>query len=184
MLLSDMPRLAFSVSVTTRAPRRDEREGVDYFFKSEQEFLELAKADGFLEYKHVFGRNYYGTPRAFVEEQRAKGQDVLLEIDVMGALEIKLKVSDAVLIFLMPPSFAELEKRLRTRGTEDDGAVAARMKTAYQELQRAYLYDYFVINDVLDLAVREIRTIVEASRLEVRRRLDVIGAILEGERQL
>ncbi|MFZ5975963.1 MAG: guanylate kinase [Bacillota bacterium] len=184
LLLKAMPGMVLSVSVTTRPPRNDEREGVDYYFKSEEDFIKLAEADGFLEYKHVFGHNYYGTPRVFVEEQRVQGKDVLLEIDVKGALEVKGKAPDAVLIFIMPPSFAELEKRLRGRGTEDEQCIAARMNTAYQELQSAYQYDYFVINDDLDQAVRQIRMIVEASRLEVRRRLDVIAAILEGDRQL
>ena len=184
LLLSRLPRLVLSVSATTRTPRGDEQEGVDYFFQSEKDFLELAKNGGFLEYKHVFGMNYYGTPRAFVEEQLDSGNDVLLEIDVMGALEVKREVPDAVSVFVMPPSFAELEKRLIGRGTEDGGAVAVRMRTAYDELKSAHLYDYFVVNDDLDEAAGEVRTILMAARLETQRRLDVIGAIMEGERRL
>ncbi|MGI5907945.1 MAG: guanylate kinase [Christensenellales bacterium] len=183
LLLDRMPRLVLSVSATTRAPRENEAEGVDYFFKNEKEFLDIAKKGGFLEYKRVFGMNHYGTPRAFVEQQRAQGKDVLLEIDVTGALEVKRKVPDAVSVFVMPPSFAELERRLRGRGTEDDETVAVRMRTAYDELKSARLYDYFVVNDELEKAAGEVRAILEASRLEVRRRLDVIGAIMEGERQ-
>jgi guanylate kinase len=183
LLLDRMPRLVLSVSATTRAPRENEAEGVDYYFKTEKEFLDIAKKGGFLEYKRVFGMNYYGTPRAFVDQQRAQGRDVLLEIDVTGALEVKRKVPDAVSVFVMPPSFAELERRLRGRGTEDDETVAVRMRTAYDELKSARLYDYFVVNDDLEKAAGEVRAILEASRLEVRRRLDVIGAIMEGERQ-
>ncbi len=135
LLLDRMPRLVLSVSATTRAPRENEAEGVDYYFKTEKEFLDIAKKGGFLEYKRVFGMNYYGTPRAFVDQQRAQGRDVLLEIDVTGALEVKRKVPDAVSVFVMPPSFAELERRLRGRGTEDDETVAVRMRTAYDELK-------------------------------------------------
>lgn len=183
-LLERKPRLSLSVSMTTRAPRTGEREGVDYFFRSETEFLNIAREDGFLEYKHVFGHNYYGTPRAYVERQRALGKDVLLEIDVKGALDVKNAVPDAILIFIMPPSFQELEKRLRKRGTEDETAISARMKTAVEELKSACLYDYFVINDTLERAVRDIHMILAVSRMEARRRRDVIGEIMEGDRQI
>jgi len=183
LVLETMPELVLSVSVTTRCPRAGEREGADYFFATPEAFDALIEADGFLEHKCVFGQNRYGTPRAFVEEQRALGKDVLLEIDVKGALDVKNRVPDAVMIFLMPPSFAVLESRLRQRGTESDADIAARLDTAREELKSAHLYDYFIINDRLEQAAEETRLAIMAARLQASRRLDVIRAIMEGEKK-
>ena len=134
-LVDEVPGCWASVSATTRAPRDGEREGVDYFFLSREEFDDLVASDGFLEWAEYSG-NCYGTPRSSVEEHRAAGENVILEIEVQGAFQVREKVPDATLIFIEPPSLEELERRLRSRGTEDEEAIARRMETAKVELSR------------------------------------------------
>jgi guanylate kinase len=159
----DPEGLALSVSVTTRRPRPGEIHGVDYFFISEEAFDELIGRAELLEWAEIVGHRS-GTPAAFVEDTLASGRDVILEIDVKGATQIRAKVPDAVEIFLVPPSFEELERRLRGRGTEDEERIARRLATARWELQQEGWFDRRVVNDDLGRAAEEVAAIIEASR--------------------
>lgn len=156
-ILSSCPILP-SVSCTTRAPRPGEVNGKDYFFLSKEEFLSRVEEDGFLEYDEHFG-NFYGTPKAFVEE-RLKESSVLLEIDVLGALNAKKWREDAYLILIAPPSKEELKSRLSGRGTESEEAISSRIERMEFELSKASLFDSVVVNDNLSRAVEEVRNII------------------------
>ena len=179
-LLERRKELKLSVSVTTRAPRPGEIEGVNYFFRSEEQFQDMIERDEFLEYMCVFGKNHYGTPKAYVAEQRAQGNDVILEIDVNGALNVKKRCPDAVMIFIAPPSMETLKKRLVGRGTETEEAVERRFAEAVQELAAAGEYDYIVVNDSLDKAVNDTESILVSERLHVSNNPKLIN-ILKGE---
>ena len=156
-------RLAYSISVKTRAPRANERDGREYFFISEQVFDEMLRNEELLEWA-PFVDHRSGTPRAFVEESLAAGRDVILEIDVKGAEQVRREVPDAVLIFLAPPSMDELERRLRGRGTEDDERIARRLETAAWEMTQRSWFDRVIVNDDLERAAGEVAVIIEASR--------------------
>lgn len=158
-LLENTPNLVQSISATTRTPRQGEVDGINYFFKSVDEFLSMQKNDQLLEWTKYSG-NYYGTPKAFVENQRLQGNDVLLEVDVTSALRIKEKSPDSLLIFLAPPNLEELEARLRKRGTESDEEIRRRLKIAEEELAQANKYDYVVINTNVDKACQEIKQLI------------------------
>lgn len=179
-LLERRKELKLSVSVTTRAPRPGEIEGVNYFFRSEEQFQDMIERDEFLEYMCVFGKNHYGTPKAYVAEQRAQGNDVILEIDVNGALNVKKRCPDAVMIFIAPPSMETLKKRLVGRGTETEEAVERRFAEAVKELAAAGKYDYIVVNDSLDKAVNDTESILVSERLHVSNNPKLIN-ILKGE---
>ena len=179
-LLERRKELKLSVSVTTRAPRPGEIEGVNYFFRSEEQFQDMIERDEFLEYMCVFGKNHYGTPKAYVAEQRAQGNDVILEIDVNGALNVKKRCPDAVMIFIAPPSMETLKKRLVGRGTETEEAVERRFAEAVKELAAAGVYDYIVVNDSLDKAVKDTESILVSERLHVSNNPKLIN-ILKGE---
>ena len=179
-LLERRKELKLSVSVTTRAPRPGEIEGVNYFFRSEEQFQDMIERDEFLEYMCVFGKNHYGTPKAYVAEQRAQGNDVILEIDVNGALNVKKRCPDAVMIFIAPPSMETLKKRLVGRGTETEEAVERRFAEAGKELAAAGEYDYIVVNDSLDKAVNDTESILVSERLHVSNNPKLIN-ILKGE---
>ncbi len=168
-LLSRNPQVRLSVSATTRAPRPGEVDGVSYFFKTRAEFEAMIAAGEFLEYMDVFGMNYYGTPRAYVDEQLSLGNDILLEIDVKGAMNVKRECPDAVLVFIAPPSMEILKARLVGRGTETEDAIERRTREAFQEMKLLPEYDYMVVNDLLADAVYEIETIIRAERLRVCR---------------
>lgn len=172
-LLARNPQVKLSVSATTRAPRPGEVEGVSYFFKTREEFERMIAAGEFLEYMDVFGMNYYGTPRAYVEQQLAAGNDIVLEIDVKGAMNVKRLCPEAVLVFIAPPSMETLKKRLVGRGTETAEAVERRTQEAFAEMKLLPEYDYAVINDVLEDAVCSVETIIKAERLRVCRRADL-----------
>jgi guanylate kinase len=162
-----MPRLAnirTSISATTREPRDDETPGVSYFFLSLDEFRAMIDADAFLEFAPVH-KGYYGTPKAWVLEQLAAGTDVILEIDVQGAAQVKARYPEAIRIFLAPPSMAELERRLRDRGTEQEDDIQQRLHNAPPEIRHLPEYDYVVINDTIENAVERFVTIVQAERL-------------------
>ena len=174
-LLERRKELKLSVSVTTRAPRPGEIEGVNYFFRSEEQFQDMIERDEFLEYMCVFGKNHYGTPKAYVAEQRAQGNDVILEIDVNGALNVKKRCPDAVMIFM-----ETLKKRLVGRGTETEEAVERRFAEAVKELAAAGEYDYIVVNDSLDKAVNDTQSILVSERLHVSNNPNLIN-ILKGE---
>ena len=148
-------RIAYSVSATTRGPREGEVDGKDYFFISRQEFERRVKNNEFLEHAEFAG-NCYGTPRAYVEKLLDSGMNVVLEIDVQGALQVMKSMPECVSVFILPPSFEELEHRLRGRGTETDDVVDMRMRTALVELSQKMEYDYRLVNDDLDEATRQL----------------------------
>ena len=172
-------RIKMSVSATTRAPRPGEVEGVHYFFKTEEEFKAMVDRGEFLEYMHVFGSNYYGTPRSFVEQHLANGYDVILEIDVQGAMKVKQAFPDAVLIFITAPSMSEIKSRLIGRGTEAMEQVEKRFATAFEEVKMIPRYDYVIVNDVVDKAVHHMEAILEAERCRVSRSSDLIESFME-----
>jgi len=163
LLERDPGGLWFSVSWTTRPPRPGERDGREYRFVSDQAFDELVASDALLEWAEVFGHRY-GTPAEDVERARAAGRDVLLEIDVQGARQVKQRAPDAVLVFLVPPNREELERRLRTRGTEDERTLARRLAEAERELTEASWFDHVVVNDDLERAADEVLAIIAAHR--------------------
>jgi len=169
-LTLENPEISLSVSCTTRKKRASEVDGVDYFFKSGEEFDELIKQGAFLEYADVFS-NRYGTPRSFVEEKLAQGKDVLLEIDVQGALNVKKNFPDGVFLFLVPPSMDELERRIRKRATETEEQIQNRLGKARGELEKMQYYDYVIMNDDINSVVRKILCIMEAEKLKVSRNL-------------
>ena len=164
LLSRDPERLARSVSATTRAPRPGEREGVDYRFVDDDVFGRMIAHGELLEWAEVFRGVRYGTPKAFVRAAQDAGRDVVLEIDVQGAAQVRAVDPDAVLILLEPPSLADLERRLRGRGTESEEALAERLASAERELSQAAWFDHRIVNDDLDRAVDEVAAIIEASR--------------------
>ena len=171
--------IKMSVSATTREPRPGEIEGVHYFFKSEEEFKAMADRGEFLEYIHVFGSKYYGTPRSFVEQHLSNGYDVILEIDVQGAMKVKQSFPDAVLMFITAPSMSEIKSRLIGRGTETMEQVEKRFATAFEEIKMIPEYDYVIVNDVVDVAVHHMEAILEAERCRTVRSTYVTEAIEE-----
>ncbi len=158
-LLTVMPDLTVSVSATTRKPRAGEKDGVQYYFMSEKQFAEKRARGEFLEWAETVG-NYYGTPKAPVLATLGSGRDVLLEIDVKGARQIKAAYPDCVTIFILPPSDTELEHRLKGRGTESDSQVRARLELAKSEIAQSGYFDYRVVNDDLERAVGEVADII------------------------
>lgn len=168
--------LVQSVSMTTRAPRNDEKNGVDYLFVDEEYFLSAITNGRMLEYAK-YGVNYYGTPKAPVDNWLDEGKTVVLKIDVQGAGNIRKLYPDSVSIFLTPPNLSVLEKRLRDRGSEDEEDVRRRLDIACNELARIGEYDYVVINDDLQSAVDEIKTIIKAESLKVSRRKNILSEV-------
>ena len=166
-LLPLISGVVLNVSATTRPPRLGESEGKPYFFMSVADFRTQVESDAFLEYARVNG-NLYGTPRAWVDEQRRQGIDVLLKIDVQGGLTVRTKVRDAVLVFLMPPSVEDLERRLRSRSTETEEQITTRLLDSRSELQQIPNYDYAVMNDDVNRAADLLRAIFLAERCRVR----------------
>lgn len=164
----DGVNLSYSVSMTTRAPREGEVDGVDYFFADRDQFETMMKQDGFIESAEFCG-NYYGTPKAYVEKQLDAGKDVVLEIEVQGAFQVKKAMADAVFIFIAPPSLNELQSRLNGRGTEAPDVVLQRLQTAVKEMMLMSEYDYVVTNDEVNAAVDRILAIIEAEHLSVTR---------------
>lgn len=160
--------LVYSISMTTRTPREGEVNGREYFFVTREEFEQRIKENKFLEYAE-FVNNYYGTPLDKVEEQLAAGKEVVLEIEVQGALQVRKKMKDAIFIFIAPPTMEDLEKRLRKRGTESDEVVKSRTEKAYKELELAYLYDYIVVNDTVENAADKIMAIIRAEHAKTER---------------
>ena len=159
-LLRAKRNLKISVSATTRPPRRGERDGKDYFFISEAVFRKRRRDGAFLEWARTFG-HYYATPKGFVEGVRRGGKDVLLSIDVKGAAQVKKRRPETIAIFLMPPSIAELKKRLIKRGTESGAEKRKRLKVARMEMARSRMYDYIVVNDTIPSALRQLKEIIE-----------------------
>lgn len=171
-LMKNNDDIIFSTSFTTRTPRPGEVNGENYFFATREEFEEMVEKDELLEHAFVH-TNYYGTPKKFVFDEIEKGEIVLLEIDVQGALQIKEKYKEAVFIFLIPPTMDELRSRLVKRDTETEDEIETRYRNAFRELDFVGEYDYFVINDVIDNAVKDIETIIAAEKLRVKRHKNI-----------
>ena len=161
------PSLKLSISMTTRSPREGEQEGISYFFVSREEFEETIKEGGLLEHAKIY-ENYYGTPRKAVMESLKAGYDVILEIEMQGALQVKSSFPDAILVFILPPSMEVLRQRLIGRSTETPEQLALRMKGTLQEMQYIKDYDYYLINDDLDACVSDARSIIKAERFKLR----------------
>ena len=159
---------ALSISATTRTAREYEQHGREYFFNTREEFAQLIKDDMLLEYAEYVG-NCYGTPKAYVEEQIAQDRIVILEIEVEGALQVKAKFPDAVLVFLVPPSMEELERRLQGRNTETQEVIDFRLTKARQEMNQLQMYDHVVLNDEVNLATAKINQIVATERVKTYR---------------
>ncbi len=168
--LFNMPgnNLEYSISMTTRKQRPGEQDGKDYYFVSREEFEERISKGKFLEYAEFVG-NYYGTPLDLVNEKLAKGNEVVLEIEVQGALQVREKCPDAVFIFLAPPSKQALYDRLRSRGTESEEIIEQRVQKANKEFQLAYKYDYIVVNDTVENAADRIMAIIRAEHAKTER---------------
>jgi guanylate kinase len=166
--LHGLPDLTFSVSSTTRPQRLTESPGKCYDFITEAEFKRRVDSGEFLEYAQVFGRHWYGTPQQQVDEARQAGLDLVLEIDVQGARQVKQKLPEAIAVFIVPPSRKDLERRLRSRGQDSDEAITRRLERARQEIARSAEYDFVIVNDDLQRASDELRAIVVASRCRRR----------------
>lgn len=164
---------ALSVSATTRAPREGEVNGREYFFKTKEEFEELIRQDALYEYA-CYVSNYYGTPKAYVQEQLAAGKDVILEIEVQGALKVKEKNPEALLLFVTPPSAEELRNRLLHRGTESEEVIRERMNRAVEESLLMDRYEYLVINDQLDDCVTEVHQLIQREHLRMEANTDMV----------
>lgn len=168
-LLEKYPKnYALSISATTRAPRPGEVDGREYFFSTVERFEEMIQNDELLEYAR-YVNNYYGTPKAYVQEQLAMGKDVILEIEIQGALKIKQKYPDTVLLFVTPPSFAELERRLVGRGTEPPEVVRERLCRAGEECAGVEAYDYLIVNDELEACVEQVHSILQDEHAKISR---------------
>ena len=167
-LLALLPDVKVCITATTRAMRAGESQGNPYQFMSVTEFETLVNEDAFLEYAHVNGGNLYGTPRRWVEETCAQGTDVILKIDVQGGLAVRKKLPEAILVFLEPPSLAELERRLRARSTETEDQVKVRLLDARNELAQRPHYDYAILNEDVTLAADRLRAVILAERYRVR----------------
>jgi guanylate kinase len=176
-----LPHLAYSVSATTRAPRAGERDGVNYFFLTKEEFQSRIERGEFLEWAEVYG-NYYGTPRSYVERMLSSGRDVLLEIDTQGAMQVKANYPAGVFVFLLPPTLEELGRRITCRGTEIEEERRRRLSAARNEIAQIRNYDYLVINDTVQEAVAKIEAILVAERARVKHFSDEeLKARLEGQ---
>lgn len=168
-LLKRYDSYALSISATTRNPRGGEVDGREYFFKTKEEFEQMIEADEFVEYACYVG-NYYGTPKKYVQEQLAAGRDVILEIEIQGALKIKSKFSDALLLFIAPPSADVLKERLVGRGTETEDVIEQRLARAVEESKGIENYDYLVVNDDLDECVENVHQVIQSAGWKISRR--------------
>lgn len=179
-LLSRNKDIVFSISATTRKPRPTEEDGVNYFFLEEEDFKKKVEDNQFLEHAFVH-TNYYGTPKDFVLQQIDKGEIVLLEIDVQGALQVKKNYKNVVFVFLLPPTMDELRNRIIKRGTESEEDIERRFKNAFEELDFVGEYDYFVVNDKVENAVLDIEHIIQAEKLRVKRHSDIKKRVINKE---
>ena len=172
---------ALSISVTTRNPREGERDGIEYFFKTKEEVESMIENDEFLEYARYVD-NYYGTPRFYVEEMLAKGKNVILEIEIQGAMQIKAKNPEAVLVFVTPPSFEELRNRLVGRGTETADVIESRLRRASEEAEGMLSYDYILVNDQVEDCVDRLHQIILSERAKAQRNEEFIKTIQQEAR--
>ena len=182
-LLESFDDYALSVSVTTRKPRPGEVDGKDYFFRTKEEVEEMIAQDQLLEYARYVD-NYYGTPRSYVEEKLSEGKNVILEIEIQGAMKIKEKIPEAVLIFVTPPSVDELRRRLEGRGTETQEVIESRLSRAAEEAEGMEDYDYLLVNDDLEECVNELHRIISSERCKTQRNTEFIKKIQEQSREL
>ena len=165
-ILNELDNIVFSVSMTTRAPREGEVDGKNYCFVTPREFNDCIAKNGFLEYAEIFG-NFYGTPRKQTLESLAEGKDVLLDIDIQGAINVKENYPDGVFIFILPPSMTELKRRITERGTESESAIELRFGKALSEMSYLDRYDYYVVNGELEEAVERVKAIFSAEHSRV-----------------
>ena len=172
-LLSEYDNYALSISMTTRGPREGEQDGREYFFRTREQFEENIAKNGFIEYAQYCG-NYYGTPKAYVEEQLEAGKDVILEIEIQGALKVREKFPDTLLLFVTPPSAGELKNRLVGRGTETMDVIESRLARAVEEAEGIESYDYLVVNDILEECVEEVHQIIKNEHYRVNRNTTAI----------
>ena len=177
-LLEICPEIKLSISATTREPRNGEQHGINYFFISKQEFKEMIDNDKFLEYAQAYD-NYYGTPEEYVCKW-LKTNDVVLEIEMQGAMKIKKRVSDALLIFVAPPSLDELYERLKGRKSETPEQLKKRTDAARSEIDKAKDYDYIVVNDEIDIAAQKVKSIIEAHKCRYENKKDFLKVLKEG----
>jgi guanylate kinase len=172
-LVEEMKDIKVSISMTSRDPRGSEKDGVEYYFVSKEEFEEKIKNDELLEYAIVHNNQYYGTPKANIENDLNKGINVILEIDIQGALKVKDKIKEALFIFIVPPSMEELKSRLIKRNTETKDKILERFKTAYKEINEYKKYNYIVVNDKVENAVDKVKSIIIAEKCRVDRIEDI-----------
>ena len=177
-LFEQCPELKFSISSITRGMREGEVEGEKYNFISREKFESMIKEDKLLEY-NVYVNNYYGTPREPVEKAVAENKDIFIEVDVNGAESIRQKLPEAISIFVMPPSFEELKRRLSGRGTETEEVINLRMAESLGEIKRAVEYDYIVVNDDLSTAVLDVIAIIKGSKYALKRQKNIIDEVLK-----
>lgn len=168
----------YSVSATTRSPREGEVDGVNYHFATREEFEDLIKSDGMLEYAQYCG-NYYGTPKKEVEKKLSEGKNVILEIEVQGAMQVKEIAPEGVFVFILPPSVSELKKRLLKRGTEEISVIEKRVSEAVGEIKYAEKYDYVIINDDLSKAVDDFKTVISAEKMRTKNSKEIIDEVLK-----
>lgn len=168
LMSMQLPELEVSVSATTRKPRTGELEGISYYFKEKEEFEQMISRDEFIEYAKVYD-NFYGTPRSHVQEKLDNGKDVILEIDIQGAMQVKKNNPEGVFVFIMPPSFEELKNRIISRGTETQDDIIKRLHEAYKEVRLSRNYDYIVVNDDANLAAEKVRSIITAEKCKLKR---------------
>lgn len=181
--IANYPNLQYSVSVTTRAPRPGEKDGVNYYFINEEEFKKMLHNNDLLEFQQVYG-NFYGTPKKKVLEKLDQGFDVVLEIDVKGALEIKNKFPQAVMIFLTPANKSTIEERLRGRSTESEEQLRVRISSAINELKQAVFYDYIVVNEDAEMGAQDIISIIRAQKCSVENNKKFIDNLIYGGNNL
>lgn len=177
-LFAENPDILFSISAITRAMRPGEKEGEKYNFISREHFEDMIKNDLLLEH-NVFVGNYYGTPRVPVEKAVSEGKDIIIEVDVNGAAQIRKKLPEAVTVFIMPPSFAELKRRLVGRGTESEVLIEKRLQSALDEIRRAEEYDYIIVNDDAATASQSLMSVIKTCRLKTERQKNIINEVLE-----
>ena len=174
------PEIRVSVSATTRFPRTGETHGVDYFFVSDDQFQEMIDTNSLLEYAKIYSGRSYGTPKKYVMDMLDNGHDVILEIDMQGALQVKKQYDEAILIFLIPPTLTELRNRLVGRGTEKEEVINERFNSAKNELSYINQYNYVVLNDDVNKAADKIQAIISAEKCVAKRNLYVLQTLLEG----
>ena len=173
-----VPGLGYSISHTTRKPRGDERNGVDYHFVDDRTFTKMIDEGAFVEWAKVYD-NFYGTSSSNLQDQIASGLDVLMDVDIQGGQNIKDRFPDSVLIFLLPPSLEELERRLRERGTDNEPVIRARMESAADDIKNCTWYDYIIVNDKLEKAIDETQSIIMSKRCVTARQLPGIRKLFD-----